>query len=168
MSPNAQTEKFVVGSVGAFLPPSQSQKSRASLGGTPSPCRNHTSFLCKPSACHITNPIPVLMLCCIQVGHVDWLNPLADGRVAYGVLHSSWQDGPLRCLDWRLGEESLGRGKVAHVTESNLGENEGVPELSRSPEVPAPEPHQSRLAHGTCLGAAAWEHSARFKFRNYS
>ena len=38
MSPRAQTEKAVSASLGAELADSQSQKSRASLGGTPSPC----------------------------------------------------------------------------------------------------------------------------------
>ena len=38
VSPRAQTEKAVSASLGAELADSQSQKSRASLGGTPSPC----------------------------------------------------------------------------------------------------------------------------------
>ena len=38
VSPRAQTEKAVSVSLGAELADSQSQKSRASLGGTPSPC----------------------------------------------------------------------------------------------------------------------------------
>ena len=39
VSPRAQTEKWVWSSFGAELPDSQSQNSRASMGGTPSPCK---------------------------------------------------------------------------------------------------------------------------------
>ena len=61
VSPRAQTEKAISASLGAELADSQSQKSRASLGGTPSPCM-HSSHGQESSVCPLLRLHQVLSL----------------------------------------------------------------------------------------------------------